>query len=192
MKVLGISGSWRTDSLNSRLLRAAADELPPAAELFEWTGLPDIPAFSQEIQDDPQPGAVRSLKRAIEEADAILIVTPEYNGSIPGALKNALDWVSRPYKENPLRGKPALAIGASTGMGGTLFAQADMRRVLGRIGASVLDEELPLPQARDAFGDDGELLDDDYRDALAGLLEQLTDAAAGNGATAREREPAAA
>ena len=152
MKVLGISGSLRQDSHNSRLLRVAADLLPPGAELEEFTGLREIPAFDEDIERDP-PEAVVALKQAIAASDAVLIATPEYNHSIPGGLKNALDWVSRPIAENPMRGKPALVIGASTGMFGAVWAQAETRKVLGALGARVIDEELPVARAPDGLDD---------------------------------------
>ena len=166
MKVLGISGSLRSDSHNSRLLRVAAELLPPGAELEEFTGLRDIPAFDEDIERDP-PASVLALKDAIADADAVLIATPEYNHSIPGGLKNALDWVSRPIAENPVRGKPALVIGASTGMFGAVWAQAETRKVLGALGARVLDEELPVAKAPDGLGDH------ELQSRLADLLRQL-------------------
>ena len=166
MKVLGISGSLRGDSHNSRLLRVAAELLPPGAELEEFGALRDIPPFDEDTEHDPAP-AVVTLKEAIAGADAVVIATPEYNHSIPGALKNALDWVSRPIAENPMRGKPALVIGASTGMFGAVWAQAETRKVLGALGARVLDEELPVAQAPDGL-DDHEL-----QARLADLLAQL-------------------
>jgi len=156
MKVLGISGSLRQGSYNSRLLRAAAELLPPGAELREFTALRDVPPFDEDAEHSPPP-AVVALKDAIADADAVLIATPEYNHSIPGALKNALDWVSRPMAENPMRGKPALVIGASTGMFGAVWAQAETRKVLGALGARVLDEELPVAKAPDGL-EDPELL----------------------------------
>ena len=167
MKVLGISGSLRQGSYNSRLLRAAAELLPPGAEFYEFTGLPEIPPFDEDAERSPPP-AVVALKDAIAEADAVLIATPEYNHSIPGALKNALDWVSRPIAENPMRGKRALVIGASTGMFGAVWAQAETRKVLGALGARVLDEELPVAGAPGGLDDPALLarLDD--------LLKQLT------------------
>jgi len=156
MKVLGISGSLRQGSYNSRLLRAAAELLPPGAELREFTALRDVPPFDEDAEHSPPP-AVVALKDAIADADAVLIATPEYNHSIPGVLKNALDWVSRPMAENPMRGKPALVIGASTGMFGAVWAQAETRKVLGALGARVLDEELPVAKAPDGL-EDPELL----------------------------------
>jgi chromate reductase len=166
MKVLGISGSLRRDSHNSRLLRAAAELLPPGVEFEEFGDLREIPPFDADAEHDPAP-AVIALKEAIADADAVLIATPEYNHSIPGVLKNALDWVSRPIAENPMRGKPALVIGASTGMFGAVWAQAETRKVLGALGGRVLDEELPVARAPDGL-DDHEL-----QARLADLLRQL-------------------
>lgn len=173
MKILGISGSLRHGSYNTGLLRAAAEMLPPGAELHEFTGLREIPPYVEGEEAAP-PAAVAELKRAIAEADAVVIATPEYNHSIPGGLKNALDWVSRPLADSPMRNKPALVIGASTGMFGAVWAQAETRKVLGALGARVLDEELPVGRAPEAFGPDGELADTQVRDRLAELVAALT------------------
>jgi chromate reductase len=166
MKLLGISGSLRGDSHNSRLLRVAAELLPPGVEFEEFGALREVPPFDADAEHDPAP-AVVALKDAIAGADAVVIATPEYNHSIPGVLKNALDWVSRPIADNPMRGKPALVIGASTGMFGAVWAQAETRKVLGALGARVLDEELPVAQAPDGL-DDHEL-----QSRLADLLAQV-------------------
>lgn len=171
MKVLGISGSLRGDSFNTRLLRAAADLLPPGAELELFEGLREIPPFDEDEEHAP-PAPVGALKRAIAGADAVLIATPEYNHSLPGSLKNALDWVSRPLAGNPLRDKPALVIGASTGMFGAVWAQAEGRKVLSAIGARVVDEELPVARAADACDENG-LVDPDLRNRLCALLGEL-------------------
>jgi|SRR5688500_12723763 len=152
MTLLGISGSLRKDSHNTQLLRAAADLLPPGTELRIFGELGEIPPFDEDAEHFPPP-AVAALKDAVAEADGVLIATPEYNHSIPGVLKNALDWVSRPIADNPMRGKPALVIGASTGMFGAVWAQAETRKVLGALGARVLDEELPVAKAPDGLGD---------------------------------------
>ena len=114
MTILGIAGSLRAGSLNAQLLRLAAEELPGDVELDVYDGLAAIPPYDQDIEDLP-PDAVEELKAAIAGADAVLVATPEYNGSIPGQLKNALDWVSRPIGESPMRGKPVAVIGASPG-----------------------------------------------------------------------------
>jgi chromate reductase len=152
VKVLGISGSLRQGSYNAQLLRAAAELLPPGVELEIFDGLREIPAYVED-EAGPPPVAVRRLKKAIADADAVLIATPEYNHSIPGALKNALDWVSRPLAGNPMMGKPALVVGASTGMFGAVWAQAETRKVLGALGARVIDEELPVAKAPDGLSD---------------------------------------
>ena len=130
MRVLGISGSLRRDSYNSGLLRAAADLLPSGATLEVFDGLKAIPPYDADDDVEPAPAPVQALREAIAGADAVLIATPEYNASIPGVLKNALDWASRPHATNPLRGKPAAVIGASTGMFGAVWAQADARKIL--------------------------------------------------------------
>jgi chromate reductase len=165
MKILGISGSLREGSYNTQLLRAAADLLPPGTELEIFDGLRGVPPY---VQGEQQPAAVKRLKRALRDADAVLIATPEYNHSIPGALKNALDWVSRPLAGNPMMGKPALVIGASTGMFGAVWAQAETRKVLGALGARVLDEELPVAKAPDGLDDP------QMHGRLAELLRELT------------------
>ena len=103
----------------------------------------------------------------------VLFSTPEYNHSLPGQLKNALDWVSRPVADNPLRGKPVAVLGASTGMFGAVWAQAELRKVAGALGARVIDREFPLPYAHDAFNEDGELVNDELRQELADLCAQL-------------------
>ena len=142
MKVLGLSGSLRAGSHNSKLLRAAGDLLPPEAELVEFDGLKSIPPFDED-DEHTRPESVQALFDAIADADAVLVATPEYNHSIPGQLKNALDWLSRPLAESPLRNKPAAVVGASTGLFGAVWAQAEARKVLSAIGARVIDRELP-------------------------------------------------
>ena len=171
MRILGISGSLRRDSHNTGLLRAAAKALPPGVELELYAGLRELPTYDADFDVEPAEPAVAGLRRAIGEADGVLIATPEFNGSLPGALKNALDWASRPFPENALRGKPVAVIGASTGLFGAAWAQAEARKVLGVIGADVIDGELPIGQAESAFGEDGELLDPDQRAVLAELVE---------------------
>jgi len=173
MRVLGLSGSLRRDSHNRALLRAAAALLPPDAELVEWDRLAGLPAYDEDLETAPAPEPVRALRAAIDGADALLIATPEYNASLPGALKNALDWASRPYAKNPLRGKPAAVIGASTGLFGAVWAQAEARKVLRTIGAQVLERELPVGQADAAWAPDGTLLDPDLGGALAEIVGAL-------------------
>jgi chromate reductase len=178
MKVLGLSGSLRADSHNSRLLRAAAELLPPGAELIVFGGLKAIPPYDQDDEAAGH-GAVDALRAAIDDADAVLVATPEYNRSLPGHFKNALDWVSRPITESPLRSKPTAVVGASTGLFGAVWAQAEARKVLAALGARVIDRELPVGQADDAFDGD-RLADPDlalaYRDLLAELVGDRAEA----------------
>jgi chromate reductase, NAD(P)H dehydrogenase (quinone) len=174
MRILGLSGSLRRDSHNTSLLRAAAKALPPGVELELFDGLADLPHYDADLDVDPAHVSVERLREAIADADGVLIATPEYNGSIPGALKNALDWASRPFPDNALRGKPAAVVGASTGMFGAVWAQAEVRKVLKTIGADVLDGELPVPHAHVAFGDDGHLADGGMHGALEELVTLLT------------------
>ena len=177
MRVLGLSGSLRQDSHNTRLLRGAGSLLPEGAELVVFDRLGEIPLFNED-DEHTLPAAVSALKDAIAAADGLLVATPEYNHSIPGVLKNALDWASRPVAETPLRGKPAAVIGASTSLFGAVWAQAETRKVLGATGARVIDRELPVPQAEEALGADGLPTDDDARETLAATLDELIELAA--------------
>ena len=173
MRILGISGSLRRDSYNTCLLRAAAMRLPPGAELELFTGLAAVPPFDEDAELGPAPDAVERLRSEIAAADAVLIATPEYNASVPGVLKNAIDWASRPFPDNVLRDRPVAVIGASTGLFGAVWAQAELRKVLRHTGARVLDEELPVPGAAWAFADDGDLADPELGRRLEALLEEL-------------------
>ena len=158
MRVLTISGSLRPDSLNTLLLRAAEEQAPAGVQLVRFTELAAIPPFHGERSDPGErPAAVRDLSEQIEAADALLIATPEYNGSIPGVLKNALDWVSTPFPDNVLRGKPVAVIGASTGGYGGMWAQAELRKVLGLSGARVVNGDLSLARAHEHFDETGTL-----------------------------------
>jgi chromate reductase len=172
MRVLAISGSLRRDSHNTKLARAAADLLPPGVELELWDDLKAIPPFDADEEHAPA-HPVLALREAVRGADAVLVATPEYNSSIPGVLKNALDWLSRPVRTSALRDKPAAVIGASTGMFGAVWAQAETRKVLASIGARVVDRELPVASADEQFDDDGRLADADLRAALGEILHEL-------------------
>ena len=174
LRILGLSGSLRRGSHNASLLRAAAELLPPGMELEVFGGLRELPPYDPDLDTDPAVPAVAGLRDAITNADAILIATPEYNGSMPGLLKNALDWASRPFPDNALRGKPVAVMGASTGLFGAVWAQADTRKVLGVIGADVIDNELPVGQAGSAFSNDGRLVAPEQREVLAELLRVLS------------------
>jgi chromate reductase len=174
MKILGVSGSLRADSHNTALLRCAARHLPEGVELEVWDGLRDIPPYDEDDDLDPAPPAVAAFRAALAGADAVLFSTPEYNSSIPGQLKNALDWASRPYATNPLRGKPAAVVGASTGLFGAVWAQAETRKALAGAGARVIDRELPVGSADEQFHPlDGRLVDEDLRIELGGIVHEL-------------------
>jgi len=172
MRILGIAGSVRRGSHNRRLLQAAGTTLPPEAELLEWDGLAGLPIFDEDLANDP-PVLVQEFLDEIEAADAILIATPEYNASVPGGLKNALDWASRPFPDNVLKGKPSAVIGASTGLFGAVWAQAEVRKALKASGAHVLESELPVGMADGAFNDDGSLVDPELTARLGDLLGDL-------------------
>jgi chromate reductase len=153
MRVLGITGSLRRGSLNHALLREAAERLPAGVELVEFERLREIPPYDADLEAEETPEAVADLRQAMRDADAVLVATPEYNHSIPGLLKNALDWASRPAGQSALMGKPAAVIGASTGMFGAVWAQAETRKVLGALGGRVVEAELPVARAAELYRD---------------------------------------
>ncbi len=172
VQVLGVAGSLRRDSHNRKLLRAAAAQLPPGVQFTEYDRLKLIPPFDEDDEPAP-PLAVTHWREAIDGADAILFATPEYNSSVPGQLKNAIDWASRPVNDAVLRNKPVAVIGASTGSFGTLWSQAELRKTLGAAGARVTDRELSLAAADEAFSDDGTLKDHDLTLELDVILAEL-------------------
>jgi chromate reductase, NAD(P)H dehydrogenase (quinone) len=126
--VLGVSGSLRRASYNRRLLTAAARSLPPEVDFEEWRALERIPPYNEDLDARAAPEPVPEWRAALGRADAVLIATPEYNHSVPGQLKNAVDWASRPFPDNALRAKPAAVVGASTSLFGAVWAQAELRR----------------------------------------------------------------
>lgn len=177
MKVLGISGSLRRDSHNTNLLRAAAELVDGETELELWEGLKAVPPYDADEDVAEAPAAVAELRDAIAGADAILFATPEYNSSIPGQLKNALDWVSRPIATNPLRNKPVVVVGASTGAFGAVWSQAELRKVLAAIGARVLECEVACRNAAAGFDEHGRLVDEEARAQLEDAVDRLVEAA---------------
>ena len=182
-KVLAISGSLRAESYNTRLLHAAADAARDV-EFELWEHLKDVPPDDEDDDVDPAPEAVARMRAAVAGADAVLIATPEYNSSVPGQLKNALDWLSRPIRTNVLRNKPVAVVGASTGAFGAVWSQAETRKILTAIGARVLDVEVAVGAAAMRFDEDGRLVDEDVRERLRTAVEALA-------AEARAREDAA-
>jgi chromate reductase len=190
MRILAVSGSLRSASHNTRLLRAAAQQLPPGVELELYDGLKQVPPFDED--DEATPSAeVQAWRTAIKDADVVLFATPEYNSSIPGQLKNAVDWASRPKAEAALLNKPAAVVGASTSLFGALWAQAELRKVLAAAGARVLDAELAVATAHEAFDDDDALMDRELTDALRAVVEDLIDVARQPSEPARQAIPSA-
>jgi chromate reductase len=185
MRVLGISGSLRRGSLNTALLRTAAEQLPAGAELTWFDRLGEIPPYDEDV--DPSspvnalagaaPEPVRALREAILAADAVLIATPEYNHSIPGQLKNALDWASRPAGHSAFNGKPAAAIAASKSMFGGVWAQAELRKVLSAMGGRVIEGELAVAHAHERQVGDRLELEPDQEHQLDEILAELVAAA---------------
>jgi chromate reductase, NAD(P)H dehydrogenase (quinone) len=175
-RILAISGSLRERSYNRALLRAA-EELAPAGVEIEEFDLSPIPFYDGDVEAAGDPASVVALRAAVAEADGVLIATPEYNRGTSGALKNAIDWLSRPALASVLRWKPVAVIGASTGRGGTRRAQQQVRDALLYPGAIVLEEpEVALPVAWEHFDEDGRLVDEKTRDSIRGLLEGLAGA----------------
>ncbi len=179
MRILGISGSLRAGSYNTGLLRAAAEAAPAGTtlELYPPGRLAAVPPYDGDVEEQGTPAAVAELKAAIAAADAVLVATPEYNASVPGQLKNALDWVSRPISESPLRGKPVAVVGASTSAYGALWAQAELRKVLGILGGRIVEAEVAVSHAAERFDASGRLVDDETREQLAGVVADLVAAA---------------
>jgi chromate reductase len=174
MDILGIAGSIRGQSFNRRLLAAARHELPDGARLTRWDGLASVPPFDEDAEHGPVPPAVAALREAVASATALLIATPEYNRSLPGQLKNALDWASRPAGAGVLTGKPVAVVGASPSPHGAASAQEDLRKVLTAAGASVVGAPVAVGHAFRRFDEHDRLLDHELRAALAGVLAELT------------------
>lgn len=175
MRILAISGSLRAASYNTALLRAAADLAPAGTELEFYEGLESLPPYNEDRDNDWPPSEVRRLRERIGAADAVLFATPEFNGTMPGQLKHAVDWASRPRgKDAALWGKPVAVVGASVTDYGAIWAQDHLRKALGIASARVLDVELPVARAAERFDADGVLVDPEIRDRLAEILSELT------------------
>jgi chromate reductase, NAD(P)H dehydrogenase (quinone) len=180
MRILAISGSLRAGSYNTALARAAVDAAPAGVEIELYDDLDSLPPFDADAEGEGTASAVRDLRDRIASADALLVVTPEYNGSVPGVLKNAIDWASRPRAEAALRGKSVAVAGASTGQYGALWAIQDLRRVLGIAGARVVEGEVSVPRAHELVDETGtlssELVESRLRDLLLTLAKDAVPA----------------
>ena len=174
MRVLGISGSLRRGSYNTKLLRHAGELFQADGVEFEiYSGLKDIPPYDEDDDLEDAPEAVARIRAAVRAADAVFFTTPEYNSSIPGALKNALDWLSRPIATNAMRNKPVAVIGASAGMFGAVWGQAELRKVLAAIGARVSDGEVAVGHAMDRFDADGRLNEPNLEEEVREVADTL-------------------
>jgi chromate reductase len=171
LALVGLTGSLREGSANRGVLRAARDLLPADARL-EILALDTLPYYTMDLEAD-EPASVRRFKEQLHQADAVLIATPECNGSIPGVLKNALDWASRPFGQSVLAGKPTAITGAG-GRGGTARAQEHLRQILTRFGVAVLEApEVSIANSWEKFAPDGQLQDETTRDHLRLLVTAL-------------------
>ena len=174
IRILGIAGSLRRESYNRAALRAATGLVPEgiSIEIFELDG---IPGFNQDEEQNP-PAKVTELKNKIREADAILFVTPEYNYSIPGVLKNAIDWASRPYGDSAWSGKPAAIMGASVGAIATARAQYHLRQIMVFLNMFPINQpEVMIGKAQERFDAQGNLTDDATKEFIRQLLENLVE-----------------
>jgi len=173
VRVLAISGSLRRDSYNTALLRALRGEAPAGVEIELWHGLKEIPAYDADDDVVPGPASVEAFRELVREVDAVFFATPEYNSSVPGALKNALDWASRPLATSAFRNKPVAVISSSAGAFGGVWAAAELRKVLGAMGARVTEAELSVGHAHEKFDELGRLTDEDVRQGLRDALQTL-------------------
>ena len=173
MRILAISGSLRDGSHNTALLRALREEVPEGVDLEIWQGLKVIPPYDQDDDVVPGPEAVDAFRELVRDSDGVFFATPEYNASVPGALKNALDWASRPMATNAFRNKPVAVISSSAGAFGGVWAAAELRKVLGTMGARVTEAELSVAHAHEKVDEDGVSFDDDTRQGLRDALDTL-------------------
>ena len=171
-RILAIPGSLRAESYNRKLLEAARELAPADVEIELWDELKRVPPFDEDDENNPG-AAVLELRDAIAHADALLIATPEYNASLPGQLKNALDWASRPRRSSALRGKPVAVVGAGPRPSAAVRAVAEARVVLGAIGADVLDAELAVASVSEQFDENGQLAALAHRRDLRKLVARL-------------------
>lgn len=176
LKVLGIAGSLRKASYNRALLRAAQELAPEGMTIEIYEGIGDIPLYNGDVEAQGFPEPVERFKKAIREADALFVVTPEYNWGVPGVLKNAIDWASRPSKDAVFKGKPLALTGASMGMAGTLRSQIALRQTFLALSALLVQgPEVLVARAQEKFDEAGHLTDETTRKMVRQLLEALRD-----------------
>lgn len=173
MRVLAITGSLRQEAFSTRLLDAAQDLTPDGVEISRYERLEEIPGFNQD-RESAVPEVVEDLRRQIDEADALLIVTPEYNASMPGQLKNAIDWASRPHGESALAGKPAAILSSSPMPFGAIWANQQVRKAFTITGTPTVERELAIGKIDEKL-DNGRLVEDQARSDLTALLAELNE-----------------
>jgi chromate reductase, NAD(P)H dehydrogenase (quinone) len=171
VRVLGIVGSLRTASYNGALLRAAVELAPPQLAIEPFSGLAEFPLFNQDIEDRGDPAPIAALRAALRDADALLIASPEYNYGVPGVLKNAIDWISRPAGRSPFPGKPAAIMGASQGPSGTMRMQPQLRVTLQAVGMAAMPKpDVAVSFCKDKFDPEGRLIDVKTREHLTAFM----------------------
>jgi len=173
--VLAISGSLRSRSHNSGLIRAVAANAPADVEVEIYGGLASLPPYNEDLDTGAPPVPVTELRRLTAQADALLISTPEYNGTIPGQLKQLIDWASRPYGQSALSGKPVAVVGVSLAEYGALWAQDHLKKALGIAGARVTEIVLPVGRSREKFDEDGNLVDQETIDRITDVVTALVE-----------------
>lgn len=177
--VLALVGSLRADSINRKLAEAAVHHAPEGIDVTTYDGIVDLPFYNEDIDGETPPAAAVAFRAAIDAADAVLLVTPEYNGTIPAVLKNALDWSSRPFGASPISGKPLAAIGSAFGQYGGVWAHDDARKVAGIAGAKVLEDvKVAIPQSVVRFAETHPREDAEVTELVQGALTALADASA--------------
>jgi chromate reductase, NAD(P)H dehydrogenase (quinone) len=177
MNILMLVGSLRADSWTARLTGAAATLLPAGTDAHAYDGLGELPHYDQDLDTDQPPAAVTAFRDAVRRADGLVVATPEYNGSMPGVLKNAIDWASRPRGASALEGKPVAVISVSPSPRGAQWAREDAEKVLRVAGALPLDQSVGIPSVHAAVVE-GRIADEYAEGALRDLMRTLVSAAA--------------
>ncbi|WP_320668819.1 NADPH-dependent FMN reductase [Patulibacter defluvii] len=176
-RIIGISGSLRAGSHNTQLLETAARNAPEGVEIELYTGLADLPLYSEDVDGEGVPAAAAALRELVAGADAVLIATPEYNGSTPGGLKNAIDWLSRPYAAGAIQDKPVAVVGTALGQYGGVWAHDETRKALGIAGGAVIeDAKVSVPNSLGRFAELHPADDAEVVDQVAQVVRQLVDA----------------